>query len=497
MASYVVFVVVVFVVLGGCWAYSGGGGGGGDQKAGGKKRKAAVDGDADADDEENEKEERVGGEPSPTSTKRKCKVRARMDARTAALRMCSVLLESSDPTVLSFVCSGGSRERKTNAGVVHTALRVGLAGGLFDTRRNKRSAAGADGLPSAEALESNAGYLQHLGRFLASIRRGVLSSDVSGGDAGSTKPSRRHGLEGRVLLELLNGDVMDQMMRISKFAPALEDVGSFRAVLTATDFDETDEDSRRRLRRAASECRRVLFLLLGDKDRSPFLSHIHDEATAAAKEIGGRSSPQEHIVNRALMWLLNNERSLPMRAFILHCLRTTPQLLLSFFRSLPMPEAKPTYECLSAIAFVSNVMTDGPSILDCLGGAISSTIASDQAMHLILPTSASKAFLTKAVQNPNALLVAEVLRLISDALKRADEGGNQVMVSDALQKRLPDLQILLSLRSRFDPFSLENQHEAADEGDEEGGIVERRGCYIAFLRGVATVRTHPSFDGYQ
>ena len=278
--------------------------------------------------------------------KSRAKAKSKMDARTAALRMCAVLLESSDPTVLSFVCSGGSRERKTNAGLVHTALRVGLAGGLFDTRRSKRGVTGADGLPIAEALESNAGYLRYLGRFLASIRLGVLfsssASDAVAAGCGGGAPPRRRSLEGRVLLELLSGDVMDQLMRISKFAPPLDDVEAFRSVLVAEDAEEAGGgDSQYVLKHAARECRRLLFLLLGDRNRSPFLTHIHEEATVA-KEIGGRSSPQEHIVNRALMWLLNNEHSLPIRAFLLHCLRTTPQLLFSFFRSLPMPEAKPT-----------------------------------------------------------------------------------------------------------------------------------------------------------
>jgi len=388
--------------------------------------------------------------------------------------MCSVLLQSADPTVLSFVCSGGSRERKTNAGIVHTALRVGLAGGLFDPRRRRTcsntSGGGRhpDDVPSGEALEGSAKYLRHLGRFVASIRDSCLPpSAVAGGSNGP--PSRRRGLDDRILQELLNGDVMDQLLRISKFAPPLEDVESFRAVLAAADDwqSETHDEAQHHLTQAARECRRVIFLLLGDKDRSPFLRHIHDEANAE-KEIGGRSSPQEQIVSRALLWLMSNEYSLPTRAFILHCLRLTPQLIFPFFRSLPMPEARPTYECLSAIAFVSNVLMDGPSISDCIARADSSSIRSDQAMHCTLPTSVSKAFLTKAIQNQNSLLVAETLRLISDILKRADKRRSLLVITDALQKRLPDLQILLSLRSRFDPFVLAtNKDDLDDESESE------------------------------
>jgi hypothetical protein len=86
----------------------------------------------------------------------------------------------------------------------------------------------------------------------------------------------------------------------------------------------------------------------------------------------------------------------------------------------------------------------------------------DQVFISIVPAKLKKHVLTKAVQSSNALVVSETLKLlyslihrfhkVMQDIKEKQEPFSNLLV-DAFIRRLPDLQAILSVRSRFDPFS--------------------------------------------
>ena len=394
---------------------------------GGKKRKLE-----EGDEKENADNSRaMAGDGIST--------KAPMDVRTAALCLSAALIESGDVTVQSFACSPGSKERKTNPGIVHLALRFGLVGGALDSRSD----------PEKRRHLTEGLFLQSIARLVSSIRCHVLPSHEN------NWRSRSQRLDNRIIMKLLNPEAMDKLIQVSALAPPLESTTAYNAVLSGSDIYRLSEENAS-VELCAVECRRLVFILLADPVRSPFLKQIGENSVKYFSPTAQTS--HVNTISKALCRLIATDSSLPMRNFVIRCLRVTPQLLSSCFRLLPIPDPKPNYACLSSMAFFSGVLREGPTIFDCATASKCDGALPSKAEHLIVyiaPQSLSKTFLTKAVQSQNSLLVMEALRVISNILKRVQNSGQdsfRLLLADSTQRRLPDLQALLSLRSRYDPF---------------------------------------------
>jgi hypothetical protein len=82
-------------------------------------------------------------------------------------------------------------------------------------------------------------------------------------------------------------------------------------------------------------------------------------------------------------------------------------------------------------------------------------------LPFLMPTGLTKSNLGKAIQSSNALFVTQTLKLIMAILERAhacmEQFRSETEFTDALAfallKKLPDVQALLAVRSKFDPFS--------------------------------------------
>lgn len=154
-----------------------------------------------------------------------------------------------------------------------------------------------------------------------------------------------------------------------------------------------------------------------------------------------------------------------MRLFLVHCVEKTPSLLPNLFRVLTFPEAKKTYDFVSHLNIVSLLLRKGPSPLACLPPAQQEEIDIDEVLLMILPAKLRRHPMGKAMQSGNALVVLECLKLVKFALDRFQLLKREILqqpqqsehrvdrLSAAFAQWLPDLQILLAVRSRFDAFS--------------------------------------------
>ena len=290
---------------------------------------------------------------------------------------------------------------------MHLALRFGLVGGALDSRSD----------PEKRRHLTEGLFLQSIARLVSSIRCHVLPSHEN------NWRSRSQRLDNRIIMKLLNPEAMDKLIQVSALAPPLESTTAYNAVLSGSDVYRLSKENAS-VELCAVECRRLVFILLADPVRSPFLKQIGEISVKYFSPTAQTS--HVNTISKALCRLIATDSSLPMRKFVIRCLRVTPQLLSSCSRLLPIPDPKPNYACLSSMAFFSGVLREGPTIFDCATASKCDGALPSKAEHLIIyiaPQSLSKTFLTKAVQSQNSLLVMEALRVISNILKRVQNSG--------------------------------------------------------------------------
>ena len=219
---------------------------------------------------------------------------------------------------------------------------------------------------------------------------------------------------------------------------------------------------------SAIEARRLLFVLLSDIERSPFLKIV------CFRDRSDQLDAHFSQLSRALhSLLLDHGNSAVMKMFLRMCLDTTPQLLPYVFQGLHLSEPKPNYHTLSSLSFVNHVIADAPSpekVLPSLN-AERDTVSSKTILSFIIPTCITKVLLGKVVQSTSALLVSSGLKLIITVLQRANNfvsalkdfknDGNddskrinelQDFIRQAVLRHLPQISLLLSIPTRFDPF---------------------------------------------
>jgi hypothetical protein len=172
--------------------------------------------------------------------------------------------------------------------------------------------------------------------------------------------------------------------------------------------------------------------------------------------------------------LLDRDNNQMMRIFLRICLAATPQLVLHVFRGLQLAEPKPNFRTLSSLTFVDSVVCDAPSpekvLLSFQGSRSALDYPSDKILPTIVPACVTKGVLGKVIQSSSALIVSCGLKLIITILDRANEfvlalsssiqdGSTkqkasklQQTIRQAVLQHLPQMSLLLSIPTRFDPF---------------------------------------------
>jgi hypothetical protein len=349
------------------------------------------------------------------------------DARARALGLVRVLVQAQDGAVATYICTSGSKERKVKPGILYLALRDGLQ----NTAQNPRLG------------EADEKYLDQVAELLKAVKLHLLGQERI--------------INPRIIGELLSRDAMKNICQFVSHAPPLTAENSFKYVLSGKD----DYDDLTSLDDAGVEARRLLFPLLGDS-RSPCISTVIHRDDNSAKH------DQQHLIHALVHLLEIPQGGMEMRKFLVHCVQTTTQFFEGIFRVVTFPDIKKSFGFISQLNFVSLMMRNGPSPMECLPRNEIEKKEPDVEMLLsvLFPARLKKSPLSKALQTGNSLIVLECLKLIITAVQRFDilksAGTNDWKwndeyvdsVSRTFLSWLPDLQILLKVRSRFDAFSV-------------------------------------------
>ena len=405
------------------------------------------------DDDGGEKEAPLKRSPSTKDTKRE-------ESRTAVIQLTRTLLSSQDSTVLHYIGSPGSKDRKLSAGLLVLALRDGL--------RDTFAAVDLVVSPTRDA------YYQEIVRLLQTLRQILYST------------SSRSLYSTRRWVEIFSPDVLQNLCDLSLHAPVLSKPDLFQTVLDATDTYTytTTTKSLSSLEVAAMEARRLLWPLLVDRKRSPLLQWViqlqqQHQGTVVGATVNKQSgqNPANHAEQslvRAMGRLLDTHPA-PGRLAWQHCLchgmAATPTLLPDLFQKLTVPDPnKHPFSFLARLRFISLVVqSDGTTPAACLTHlttlgrcVVESNV--DPVVRILAPSALKKTVLSKAMQSKNALLVAETLKCLICLIQRIDTVKNSIFAENEAEDAakfwallsakvvilLPDLQVLLSTLSRFD-----------------------------------------------
>jgi len=380
------------------------------------------------------------------------------------IRLICILFETEDYMILSKLCeapsaalsSGSGKGRgKSNTtqganekkkGLAYIALRYGIQALL----EGEKSSTTADTDKEKEHMKL---YAQYMVRLLRNVRTILLSND------------NEEGLEVNVKADLLSGEVLNILTKLSNHAPEIDATAESRQRII--NGNDTYEDLDRTMMEVASiEARRIVFLLLADSDRSPFLYGFHKvnkaQSSSITTNMGYQSSLYLSQLAKVLHNMLGNQGGGhdPSTKLLLElCLKTTPELVPHFIKGLQLStDLKPTYRSLAALTFVEGVLREAPIQQQSKSESV------DHILSSIIPPCITKTLLGKVIQSPSALLVSAGLKLIITMLHRVQgsmsslttEASKQVKdsLSQAIVRHLPEVSLLLSIPSRFDPFEV-------------------------------------------
>ena len=347
-------------------------------------------------------------------------------ARVETINLATRLVQAEDSAVATYICTAGSRERKVKPGILYISFREGLASHSH----------------SNVGTEADDNYLDAVADMLSGVRSILLNNSRV--------------ISHKQVVELLSRDPMNHLCQLVTHGPPLKPGNTFYDA--SIEGGESDQDLDV-LENVGLEARRLLFPLLSNTSTSPFLHYVERDANWS-KNYG------QHLV-RSLIHLLHVPNGgIQMRRFLAHCLKETPILLPGLFRTLTFPEPKKTFDFISSLNFVTTLLRCGPSPLTCLPliGTQGNESDTSESLLTILPVKLKKHPLAKGLQSENPLIVLECLKLVLSALERFDalksEGklkrkwSDEYMenLSETFKHWLPDLQILLTVRTRHDAF---------------------------------------------
>lgn len=358
-------------------------------------------------------------------------------ARVAALQLAATLAEMDDSVVFSCISTTGVKERKIRPGMLFLSLQRGLFIGEIENWRHSRVVA----------------------RLLLAVR----------------KLLERPTIAKQSLADLFSRDFIQKLILFSMQAPPLTSRMGFLDVLAGTDTygnddKEVDDEDRASIgsvacdaanrHRLAIEARRLLFVLLGDAERSPLLHSL----------LAKRPSMAVHqLVVRAMVQLLDctADPDHQIRLFVVHIANLVPLLFPSFMRNIPLPEIKRPFAFATQLFCLSTLLSEGPSAADCFGvddtnGSALSQQNDEAILLSILPSALKRQIFTKACQSKNHLVALMSLKLFLVVLERcriflADLAGKgngpgdlKPLVTKLLTRGIPDATMLLMTLPNLD-----------------------------------------------
>ena len=215
-----------------------------------------------------------------------------------------------------------------------------------------------------------------------------------------------------------------------------------------------------------SECKEMVRMLLRDADKSPLLKQIN---SIGSMETTGLAVLQQ--TGKAMQILLTISPTLDTRKFALACFQKTPRLFQYWLRTVSLPDIKPSYSCLAKFSLVSYMLKNGPDLSTIDAQKFHDTDKKrtfDLIVSYTTPRALTKNVLTKGIQSSNPLLVSEALILLSSLLRRFSaivknipSGEKREYAAERLLLKMPDLQVLLGVRSKFDPHGHETSSQHA------------------------------------
>jgi hypothetical protein len=205
-----------------------------------------------------------------------------------------------------------------------------------------------------------------------------------------------------------------------------------------------------------NECKNTFEILVSDVKCSPFLTLLRSK-----RSTDNHYSVILQQVNKALQYQLAISPTVDTRQFVSACFKSTPALFPSWLRTISFPDPKPSFFCLSMFSLVDFMVKNGPEI------SIKDSMKSDEdggkkiyelVVSNIIPRGLTKNVLTKAIQSSNPFMVSQALKLIATMLGRfrsiinatLDSNKNREFLADKIAHRMPDLQIILAIRSKFE-----------------------------------------------
>ena len=238
---------------------------------------------------------------------------------------------------------------------------------------------------------------------------------------------------------------------------------------------------------ASMEARRLLLLLLEDKNHSPLFYPILNDTTTHHPHLSIlQHQHQLSLISKALLAITNpatarllQEASI-MRQTILRCFHQTPNIVPFYFKSI-MPSLIASAGnnkniIISSIAFLSHLthlISESPSVVKCLNApwnncpveydTATDSRVPDSLWMCIYPTNClTKVLILKLLSSSSSLIVMGTLKLITSILQRCAELINseediaffrpdrQLMEETLVKKLLPEVSWLLSfLRSKL------------------------------------------------
>jgi len=391
------------------------------------------------------------------------------------VRLVCTLLETQDFIALSRLTEvpspgwatkrGGGKKDVGNFGIGQIALRYGIQR-LLDLVRQSQT--GNDDGDDERSVDDDI-YAECIARLLRGVNGIILPSSETKNQNVKGDSSKKDNKGGFVLgmgatADLLSGEVLGSLSELSLLAPQFDPtLISIQDIINGDDvYDDLDS-----IETAAVEARRILFALLADTRRSPFLRDSSSSFTAEKDDQFTAYLPQ---LSKSLHSLLSGQgHSVSLKMILGLCLRTTPEITPHFFRSLQLSDPKPNYRSLAALTFVEGVVRDipFPRVKALRDGKMPTT---QQVLSEIIPNCVTKTLLSKVLQSSCALLTSGGLKLIITLLRRTrgvsfddNRGSNmknsnnaekdfQRTLQEAVMSQMPELTILLSIPSRFDPF---------------------------------------------
>ena len=347
--------------------------------------------------------------------------------RVEAIRLAIALLQSGDSAVSSYICTGGSRERKVKPGLLYMALREGMA---QPTHASKTF------YTPDETQYYDGEHMEAVAEMLRAIRR-TLTDPYNAG--------YKH-----LIGELLCGDALGHICRYVSLAPATQSGISCEDILAGIDKYNNKMKS---FQRAGVEARRLVFLLFSDPSRSPLLLKI-------SREIQHRKLADQATTKAMINLLGAPTGGVLIRQFLVGCVNKTPMLLPSLFAILPFPDPRNVYDFIASVSLVAQLQNQGPAAISSLP-SVEQGMQNDDVLLSVVPVKYQRNQIGRALQSANSLVVFQCLRILKSSLERFDSLRSELCranrwnhsrlgcLTTAFSNWMPDIQLLLALRSKF------------------------------------------------